>query len=74
MITYLLQANYHSGAIDVNMDSLKKSFNILTLLDPQKTSTDEYNGYVNSSKNIEIDKLLDQPAEKRSGIRKDVFF
>ena len=55
------------------MDSLKKSFSILTLLAPQSTSTEEYNGYVNSSKNIEIDKLLDQPAEKRSGIRKDVF-
>ena len=73
VITYLLQAHYHSGAIDTNMDSLKKSFSILTLLAPQNTSTEEYNGYVNSSKNIEIDKLLDQPAEKMSRIRKDVF-
>ena len=58
VITYLLQAHYHSGAIDANMDSLKKSFSILTLLAPQNTSTEEYNGYVNSSKILRLTSYL----------------
>ena len=73
MITYLLQAHYHSGVIVYNIDSLKKSFSILNWLSPQNISVEEYNGYINSSKYIEIDKVLDQKAEKRSGIRTDVF-
>ena len=34
LLTYALQAHYHSGSIDKNMESLKKSFNVLTLLAP----------------------------------------
>ena len=56
-----------------NIESLKKSFSVACLLPPQNVVSDEYNGYVASSRNIEIDKILDQPAEKRSGIRKDVY-
>ena len=72
-LTYLLQSHFHSGAMESNLDSLKKSFSVACLLPPQNVASDEYNGYVASSRNIEIDKILDQPAEKRSGIRKDVF-
>ena len=73
LITYALQAHYHSGSIDKNMESLKKSFNVLTLLAPPHNASDEYSGYINSSKNVEVDRLLDQPAEKRSSIRKEIF-
>jgi len=55
------------------MESLKKLFSVLALLAPPANSTDEYNGYINSSKNIEVDRMLDQPSEKRSSIRKEVF-
>ena len=47
------------------MESLKKSLNVLTLLAPPYNSNDDYSGYVNSSKNVEVEILLDQPAEKR---------
>ena len=55
------------------MESLKKAFNVLTLLAPPYNSNDEYSGYVNSSKNVEVERLLDQPAEKRSSIRREIF-
>ena len=73
LITYVLQAHYHSGSIDKNMESLKKSFNVLTLLAPPHNESNEYSGYINSSKDVEVDRLLDQPAEKRSSIRKEIF-
>ena len=46
------------------MEYLKKYFNALTLLAPPYNTNDEYSGYVNSSKNVEVKRLLDQPAEK----------
>jgi hypothetical protein len=55
------------------MESLKKSFNVLTLLAPPHNESNEYSGYINSSKDVEVDRLLDQPAEKRSSIRKEIF-
>ena len=70
LITYALQAHYHSGAIDGNMESLKKSFSVLALIAPPANSTYEYNGYINSSKNTEVDRMLDQPSEKKASIRK----
>ena len=73
VLKYCLQAHYHSGAIDSNMDSLKKSFNILALLSPPLESVDEYRSYINSSKNIEVDDLLEQQSEKRASIKKDIF-
>ena len=66
LITYAIQAHYHISAIDANPESPKKPFSILALLAPSGSETDEYSGYVNSSKNIEVDRLLDQPNEKRS--------
>ena len=36
-------------------------------------ATEEYNGYINSSKNQEIESMLDQPSEKRASVKKDVF-
>ena len=73
LLTYALQAHFYSGAIDENLDSLKKSFNILTLLSPPQQNAEEYRTFMNSSKNIDVDILLDQPSEKRSAIKKDVF-
>ena len=73
LLTYALQAHFYSGAIDENLDSLKKSFNILTLLSPPQQNAEEYRTFMNSSKNIDVDILLDQPSKKRSAIKKDVF-
>ena len=73
LITYAIQAHYHRGAMDSNMDSLKKSFSILSLLAPPQESTDEYNNFINSSKNNEVENMLEQPNEKRSSVKKDVF-
>ena len=73
LITYILQAHYHSGPMDSNLESLKKSFSILSLLPPPMSATDEYNGYINSSKNQEVENMLDQPSEKRASVKKEVF-
>ena len=40
---------------------------------PPHNESVEYSGYINSSKDVEVDRLLDQPAEKRSSIRKEIF-
>ena len=37
------------------------------------SATDEYNGYINSSKNQEVENMLDQPSEKRASVKKKVF-
>ena len=69
LLTYVLYTNYHSSAIDSNIDSLKKSFNILALLDLPVNSTENiYSGYINSSKNTKVENMLDQPSEKISGL------
>ena len=47
------------------MESLKISLNVSTLLAPPDDSKYDYSGYANSSKNVEVEILLDQPAEKR---------
>ena len=73
LITYILQAHYHSGPMDNNLESLKKSFSILSLLPPPMNTTDEYNVYINSSKNQEVENMLDQPSEKRASVKKEVF-
>ena len=41
LIIYALQAHYHSGAIDLNIESLKISFIILTVLALPWSNTDE---------------------------------
>ena len=34
LVTYLFQSHFYNGSIGVNVDSVKKSFNILTLSHP----------------------------------------
>ena len=70
---YLLQAHVHMGSIDGNVDSIRKSFTILTLLSPHTSHCDEYTSLINSSHNVEIECLLDQPSEKRAEVKKEVF-
>ena len=72
-MTYTIQTHYHTGTIERNLESLKKSFSILTLLAPPNDPTDEYNSFMASSKNLDTKRMLDQPSEKRSSVRKDVF-
>ena len=72
-ITYVLQAHFHNGAIDYNLDSLKKSFSLLNLLALPHDCNDELTSFTNSSRNVEVEQMLDQLAEKRAGIRKEVF-
>ena len=73
LITYALQAHYHTEAIDTDFESLKKSFSILALLAPPREGLDEYQSFINSSKNVDVDRMLDQPDEKRAIMRKDIF-
>ena len=73
IISYALQAHYHTESIDVDMESLKKSFSLLALLPPPRNQSEEYCGFVNSSKNVDVDRLLDQPEDKKTTMRKDVF-
>ena len=73
VLTYMLQTHFHLHAIDKNHDSLKKSFNWLSFLPPPSSSNDDYSKYMNASRNAEVEQLLDQPQEKRSAIKKDVF-
>ena len=72
-ITYVLQAHFHNGAIDYNLDSLKKSFSLLNLLPLPHDCNDELTSFTNSSRNVEVEQMLDQLAEKRAEIRKEVF-
>ena len=73
LLTYALQAHFHSEAIDVDLESLKKAFSILSLLAPPSNQSDEYKGYVAASKNNDVDRMLDQPDDKRAAVRKEVF-
>ena len=73
VLAYIYQAHFHSGSIDENVESLKKSFNILALLPPPQANAEEYASFVNASKNIDADRLLDQPNEKRAAVKKDIF-
>ena len=68
-----MQCHYHSLPIDGDTESLKKSFNILALLAPPQTNASKYNSFMNASKNTDVEKMLDQPSEKRSSVKKDVF-
>ena len=68
---FMLQAHFFPHGIDKNLEGIKKSFNLLALLPPP--TTDEYQRYINSSKNSEVESLLDQPQDKRSAVKKDIF-
>ena len=69
----MLQALYRSGPMDANMGLLKKYFSILTLLPPQTKVIDQYNGYIKSINDIEVDNILDKTSEKRASMRKKLF-
>ena len=73
LVTYLLQAHVHMGSIDGNINSIRKSFTILTLLSPHTFHCHEYTSLMNSSRNTEVESLLDQPSEKRDEVNKEVF-
>ena len=73
LLLYMFQSHFHNGAIDSNLESLKKSFSILTLLPLPHDCNDELSSFMNSSRNVEVEQMLDQPADKRAGIRKEVF-
>ena len=68
----MLQSHYHIGNIDCNMESLKKSFSVLTLLAPPG-NCDEFDQLQNSSANNELEEMLHQPAERRASVSKTVF-
>ena len=57
VITYAIQAHYHSESIDVDSDSLKKSFSILSLLAPPRIRSEEYNLYVSSTERVPDTKI-----------------
>ena len=73
LITYALQVHYHRGEIDTDLESLKKSFSILALLAPPRDEFDEYKSSINLSKNVDVDRMFDQPDEKRTLMKKDIF-
>ena len=73
LVTYLLQAHVHIGSIDDNIDSIRKSFTILTLLSSHTSRCDEYTSLVNSSRNVEVECLLNQSFEKKAEFKKEVF-
>ena len=69
----MLQFHFHNGAIDSNLESLKKSLSILIILPLPHDYNDELLSFMNSSRNVEVEKIFDQPADKRAGVRKDFF-
>ena len=72
-LSYMLQSHFHNGAIDSNLESLKKSLSILIILPLPHDYNDELLSFMNSSRNVEVEKIFDQPADKRAGVRKDFF-
>jgi hypothetical protein len=69
----MLHPSFHNGFIDKSMDSIKRTFSILSLLKAPVEYSEEYSKYINSSKNAEVEVLLEQPSEKRSAIKKEVY-
>ena len=69
----MLKTNWYNGPIDQSHDDIKKSFNLLTLLSPPIKKNEDYKRYISSSRNSEIEDTLNQPLEKRSAVKKDIF-
>ena len=69
----MLHPSYHNGFIDKSMESIKRTFSILSLLKAPVEYSEEYSKYVNSSKNAEVEVLLEQPSEKRAAVKKEVY-
>ena len=72
-LLYLFKTNWYNGPIDQSYDDIKKSFNLLALLPPPVKKNEDYEKYINSSRNTEIEDTLNQPLEKRSAVKKDIF-
>ena len=72
LISYMFQSHFHNGAIDSNLES--KKISNLTLLSLPHDCNDVLSSFMNSSRNVEVDQILNQPTDKRTGIRKEVFF
>ena len=64
VLSNVLQAHFHRGAIDTNMESLKEYFSTLVILYIQTEATEEYKDFVMASRNNTIDILLDKSSEK----------
>ena len=73
VLKYMISTNFHLGAIDKSLDSIKKTFNMLALLAPPTSGTDDYERYIATSRNNELEVILDQPSEKRSAVKKEIF-
>ena len=69
-LTYFLQGYHHLTSIDQNTKGLKKSFNILALVPP--SNSEDYEKYMNASKNNEVESIPDHPLDKYSTLKKDV--
>ena len=59
LISYMLQSHFHNDAIDSNFESLEKSFNMLTLLPLPHDCNDELSSFMNSSRNVEVEQMID---------------
>ena len=59
-----MRINLHLTSTDENHESLKKNFNLLTLLPLQTHQSDEYKSAMHSSRNAEVEVMLEQPSEK----------
>ena len=73
LITYILQSYFHNYAVDSNMKPLKQYFSILTLLLLPHDSNGELSIFVNSSRDIKVEQMFEQPSEKKSGNQKVSF-
>ena len=58
LVTFVLKAHVHSGSIDGNINSIRKSFTMLTLLSPHTSHCDKYTSLLNSSRSAEVEYLL----------------
>ena len=54
VLSYILQANYHSSSIHQSLELIKKSFSILCLLHLPDDTNDEYKKDINASQNTEM--------------------
>ena len=73
LLLYMFQSHFHNGAIDSNLESLKNPFSILTPLPLPHDCNDELSTFMNSSRNLAVEEILNQLVDKRAGIRKEVF-
>ena len=73
VLKYMISTNFHLGAIDKSLDSIKKTFNMLALLAPPPSGSDDYERYIATGRNNELEDILEQPSDKRSAVKKEIF-